>query len=390
MALSVHNEENAPVAPVQPFLDRVAELSRPELLTAAETPSTLQVNVGARCNLQCRHCHIQAGPDREEMMSREVMEACLQVFADNGFSVLDVTGGAPELHADYRWFITEGTRLALAAGNNADIKGTVLFSPFQRQNRTVPFMSATGNKGRQGGSSSAPLLGQPEKGGKTITRTNLVILTEDGFGDLPAFWAELGVEVAFSLPSWEERNTDRQRGEGTFRRAIEGLRLLNAAGYGLGKTNTSGRPLVANLVVNPGGAFLPPAQTSAEREYRQHLKEEHGVCFDSLLTITNNPLGRFGDLLEERGIYNAYMKRLSDAFNPATVENMMCRSQISVAWDGRLFDCDFNQVLNWPFEEQPTIFSVAEQGIKPRQMRLGDHCYACCAGAGSSCGGATA
>jgi MoaA/NifB/PqqE/SkfB family radical SAM enzyme len=331
-----------------------------------------------RCNLSCRHCHVQAGPERTEAMARPTLEACLEVFAKGGFTVLDITGGAPEMNPEYRWFIDEATQLAQAAG------------------------------------------------GKVITRTNLVILTEDGYGDLPEFWARRGVEVVCSLPSWVERNTDRQRGEGVFVRAIEGLRLLNAVGYGGGaapaggtegsedardttadnaggtrggtaaKTDsvdapaTGGRPLVLNIVVNPGGAFLPPSQESAEREFAQKLAEQHGVVFDHLLTITNNPIGRFGELLAQRGMYDAYLQRLADSFNPATVENMMCRSQLSVAWDGRVFDCDFNQALDWPLEQQPTIFAVAEQGVFPRELRLGDHCYACTAGAGSSCGGATA
>lgn len=326
---------------VKSFTDRVAELDRPDWLTTVDKLDTLQVNIGATCNLQCKHCHIQAGPDRNEEMSRVVMEACLKVFADNGFKVFDITGGAPELNPNYRWFVTEAARLADAAD------------------------------------------------GKVITRTNLVILTEYGFDDLPAFWADLGVEVDLSLSSWEERLVDRQRGEGVFRRAIEGLKMLNAVGYGLGKTNSSGKKLIANLVMNPNGAFLPPAQASAEREFKVKLKECYGVTFDSLFTITNNPTGRFGGFLESRGTYDAYLKRLSDNFNPTAVENMMCRSQISVSWDGRLFDCDFNQALNWPLEDQSTVFSLAEQGVRPRRLRLGDHCYACTAGAGSSCGGAT-
>jgi radical SAM/Cys-rich protein len=275
-------------------------------------------------------------------MSRTTLEACLKVFADTSCLTLDITGGAPEMNPDYRWFVAEAARLARA------------------------------------------------KNGKVITRTNLVILTEEGYGDLPAFWAEHGVEIACSLPSWEERVTDRQRGAGVFERAIEGMRALNEAGYGRGMTNAAGQALCLNIVVNPGGAFLPAPQASAEREFRQKLEERYGVGFDNLLTITNNPIGRFGAILEERGLYEGYMKRLSDTFNPLTVENMMCRSQVSVAWDGRVFDCDFNQAIDWPIEEQPTIFVIAEQGIRQRDLRLGDHCYACTAGAGSSCGGATA
>jgi radical SAM/Cys-rich protein len=324
------------------FTERIAELNHPEWLRTGESFDTLQVNIGMKCNLRCKHCHVQAGPERTEEMSRATLETCLKVFADGGFSVLDITGGAPEMNPEYRWFVEEATRIARAAG------------------------------------------------GKVITRTNLVILTEAGYGDLPVFWAERGVEVVCSLPSWEERNTDRQRGKGVFERAIAGLRMLNDAGYGHGATNAAGQDLTLNIVVNPGGAFLPPAQASAEREFKQNLKERYDVSFDHLLTITNNPVGRFGEILKERDKYDAYMKRLVDSFNPATVENMMCRSQISVSWDGRVFDCDFNQAVDWPVQEQSTIFIVSNQGAKPRPLRLGDHCYACTAGAGSSCGGATA
>jgi radical SAM/Cys-rich protein len=323
------------------FVERVSELGRPEWLRTCGKLDTLQVNIGLRCNLQCRHCHVQASPQRTEEMARSTLETCLKVFADGGFSVLDITGGAPEMNPRYRLLVEEGARLASAVG------------------------------------------------GKVITRTNAVILTEDGYGDLPAFWADRGVEVVASLPSWEARSTDRQRGDGVFERALEGLRMLNEVGYGRGLTEEDADPLVLNLVLNPGGAFLPPAQASAEREFKENLAERHGVTFDNLLTITNNPTGRFKTFLEERGTLEKYLKRLSDAFNPATVENMMCRSQLSVSWDGQTYDCDFNQAAGLPLEDQPTIFIVAEQGARTRALRLGDHCYACTAGAGSSCGGAT-
>ena len=249
--------------------------------------------------------------------------------------------------------------------------------------------------------------------GRVITRTNLAILTEPGFEDLPELWASLGVEIACSLPCYEEHNTDRQRGEGVFRQAIAGLRLLNAAGYGQGKTNSSGRPLVANLVMNPIGAYLPPPQSSLEQDFALHLKETYGVTFDRLLTMTNSPTGRFGDFLRDSGAWDSYMSELAGSFNQATVEHLMCRSQVSVSWDGRLFDCDFNQALDWPIEgpaegspegpaegpaarlperpleEQPTIFALLKHGVHVRKMRLGDHCYACTAGAGSSCCGST-
>jgi MoaA/NifB/PqqE/SkfB family radical SAM enzyme len=372
---------------MQSFIERITELEHPEWLCTSETLSTLQVNIGSRCNLRCKHCHIQASPERTEEMSRATLEACLRVFAREGFTVLDVTGGAPEMHPEYRWFIDEAAQLVF------------LRNKAKEGDCDSPDMLENGKNGEK-----------PRPEAKIITRTNLAILTEPGYGDLPAFWAERGVEVACSLPSWGQRGTDRQRGDGVFERAIEGLRLLNAVGFGMGSSagassdagtssdaevargaSQGSQPLTLNIVVNPGGAFLPPAQQSAEREFRQKLAEGYGVSFDNLLTITNNPTGRFGALLAERGTLDGYMRRLSDAFNPATVANMMCRSQISVAWDGRLFDCDFNQTLDWPLEveRQKTIFDVEEWGLKERPLRLGDHCYACTAGAGSSCGGAT-
>jgi radical SAM/Cys-rich protein len=334
------------------FVERIAALEDPTLLCTCDCLETLQVNITSRCNLTCKHCHVSGGPARAEEMSHETLADCLAVFASGEFSVLDVTGGAPELHPEFRWFVDQAARIAGAIGNSA---------------------------------------------AKVITRTNLVILTEAGFGDLPVFWAERGIEVVASLPSWDARNYDRQRGEGQFGRALEGLRLLNAAGYGVGATNAAGLPLTLNLVVNPGGAFLPPAQASAEREFREHLALQ-GLSFDHLLTITNNPTGRFAAFLTARGKLDAYLDRLEAAFNPATVPAMMCRSQISVHWDGTLYDCDFNQAAELPIEEQGTIAAVAEAlihdgslgGVLGRQLRLGDHCYACCAGAGSSCGGATA
>jgi MoaA/NifB/PqqE/SkfB family radical SAM enzyme len=319
-------------------------------------------------------------PTRLEEMSRETMEACLEVFRQGSFTTLDITGGAPELHPDYRWFVEKGAHVLA-------------------QKRLV----ARGDR---------PTA-------KIITRTNLVILTEEGFDDLPAFWARQGIEVVASLPSWEQRNYDRQRGEGFFERALKGLRMLNACGYGRSEDKTDATDTIAdgdaaglkarsttasnatqaltlNIVVNPGGAFLPPSQASAEREFREHLAEQD-LYFSHLLTITNNPTGRFAAFLKERGKLDAYLRRLEDAFNPATVPAMMCRSQISVRWDGRLYDCDFNQAAELPLKDQGRIATIASLaaklangGIKTRRLRLDNHCYACCAGAGSSCGGTTA
>jgi len=357
---------------ITPFAERVAALGQPELLHTAERLDTLQLNIGLRCNLACRHCHVEAGPERTEEMSRATMEACLKAFARGGFKTIDITGGAPELNPEYHWLVSS----AAAAVRGKHTGGKPLDGE-RRGDRQASSEKSHGEK-------------QPCGSGTVIVRTNLVILTVPTYHDLPAFWAEHGVEVVASLPSYEQRATDRQRGEGVFAAAIEGLQLLNAAGYGTGTCNAKGEPLVLNLVLNPGGAFLPPAQASAEREFKQALGNRYGVTFDSLLAITNAPGGRFRDFLLSRGLLESYMRRLSDAFNPATVSNIMCRTQLSVSWDGRLYDCDFNQAVNLPIEEPKTIEAVAEQGIKPRKLSLDDHCYVCCAGAGSSCGGTTA
>ncbi|MDR3053179.1 MAG: radical SAM/Cys-rich domain protein [Coriobacteriales bacterium] len=381
---------------MESFVERITALGRPELLETVDALTTLQVNVGTRCNLQCKHCHVQASPTRTEAMSRETLEACIRVFAQDGFQVLDITGGAPELHQDYRWLIDEGAKLVAATALAPAAPATAITAAptpapaaVAPPAPAVPATAIAPTPAPPAPAVPATAIAPAAVAGRVITRTNLVILGERGYGDLPEFWAERGVEVVASLPSWEGRSTDRQRGDGVFEQAIAGLRALNAVGYGAGAANAKGQPLVLNLVSNPGGAFLPPAQASAEREFRQNLAERYSVTFDKLLTITNNPVGRFKTFLETRGILNGYMERLGAAFNPTTVEHMMCRSQVSVAWDGRTYDCDFNQAAGLPLEDQPTIAMMAEQGTHRRALRLADHCYACTAGAGSSCGGAT-
>ncbi|MDR2493033.1 MAG: arsenosugar biosynthesis radical SAM protein ArsS [Coriobacteriales bacterium] len=329
-----------------PFALRLEQEGCAEHLVAASQLETMQLNITSRCNLQCRHCHIEAGPSRFDEMDRATMDAALDVFAGGGFGTLDITGGAPELNESYERLVTEGAARAK----------------------------------------------------RVMTRTNLVVLTLPQHRHLPALWAELGVEVVCSLPHYEQRNTERQRGPAVFEAAIEGLKALNAQGYGL----VSGK--VLNIVSNPGGAFLPPAQAAAEREFRTRLSERHGVCFDHLLTITNNPVGRFGGFLEDKGILSDYLARLYASFNPQAAAGIMCRTQVSVAPDGRLYDCDFNQAAGLPlrFERgdlliQDVAQRMAQNGatagmalLAGRSIRVGQHCYACTAGAGSSCGGATA
>lgn len=297
-----------------------------------ETLDVMQVNMGKKCNLSCKHCHIEAGLDRPEMMSREVMEACLQVFAKNDFTTLDITGGAPEMNPHFEWFVEQAA---------------------QRQIHI-------------------------------ILRTNLVILEKEEYRHLPERFAETGVEIVASLPYYSEKDTDRQRGQGVFSSCLAMLQKLNRLGYG------TSPELVLNLVYNPGGAFLPPNQAALTMDYRNKLADLYGISFNWLYTITNNPIGRFGDFLQRSGNMNSYLNRLAASYNPATVENMMCRSQLSVGWDGLLYDCDFNQALGLTINGINQIKDLIDHPITTRKIVFGNHCYACTAGAGSSCGGATA
>jgi radical SAM/Cys-rich protein len=301
----------------------------------AAVPTTLQVNVGKRCNQACHHCHVDASPIRTEVMADDVFEACLAALAGAPeLATLDITGGAPELHPRFREMVARGRAL----------------------------------------------------GRKVMVRHNLTVQFEPGFADLPRFFADHGVEVVSSLPHYTEEATDRQRGRGVYARSVEGLRALNAVGYG----REPG--LVLNLVSNPVGAFLPPAQHDLERDTRDWLLAHHGIVFNSLFTITNMPISRFAAWLRRAGNYDAYMARLEAAFNPSTLPGLMCRSLVSVGYDGRLYDCDFNQMLELGLEAgQPaTIFEFDRRRLQGRPIRTGEHCFGCTAGAGSSCGGAIA
>jgi radical SAM/Cys-rich protein len=295
---------------------------------------TLQVNVGKKCNQTCRHCHVDAGPERKEVMPDAVVEACLAVLEKSAIPTLDVTGGAPELHPRFR----EIVRRARALGR------------------------------------------------RVMDRCNLTITQTAGHEDLPEFLARNQVEVVASLPYWSLRQTDAQRGDGVFEASIAALQRLNEAGYA-----RDGSGLVLNLVTNPVGAFLPANQGSLEREWKRELQRRHGVLFNRLYTITNMPISRFLEFLIDSGNLAAYMEKLLAAFNPAAVDGLMCRNLISVGWDGRLYDCDFNQMLEMAL---PTsIFDLARAGAKlldGRVIQTGQHCFGCTAGAGSSCGGALA
>ncbi|MCC7441404.1 MAG: arsenosugar biosynthesis radical SAM protein ArsS [Bdellovibrionales bacterium] len=294
-----------------------------------------QVNAGKMCNQTCRHCHVDAGPDRREIMTRETFEACLKVIAATEIPTVDLTGGAPEMNPHFRWFVEEVTRL----------------------------------------------------GRKTMVRCNLtIILANERFRDLPEFFARNRVHVVSSLPYFEKAHTDRQRGDQVFEKSIEALKLLNAQGYG---REGSGLPL--DLVYNPSGAFLPGAQASLETEFKKALQSRYGITFNALYTITNMPISRFLEYLQNSGNLDDYMERLVNAYNPAAAAGVMCRNTISVGWDGKLYDCDFNQMLDIPVASQgsKTVFDFDARALGSRSIAVDQHCYGCTAGAGSSCGGAT-
>jgi radical SAM/Cys-rich protein len=293
----------------------------------------LQVNVGKLCNQTCRHCHVDAGPERREVMSRETMTVCLDVLARAGIPTVDVTGGAPEMNPHFRWFVTEARNL----------------------------------------------------GCHVIDRCNLTILLAPGHDGLPAFLAGQRVEVVASLPCYSAQNTDAQRGSGVFEKSITALRRLNALGYGRPDSG-----LILTLVYNPLGPSLPPPQPGLEADYRRELAAQYGVVFNRLHTITNMPISRFLDDLVQRGRLDEYMAKLVTAYNPAAAAGVMCRTLLSVGWDGRLYDCDFNQMLDLgPAAGLPRHIRDFDVGaLAGRQIVTGQHCYGCTAGSGSGCQGA--
>ena len=305
---------------------------------AAASLQVLQVNVGKRCNQACHHCHVDAGPDRREVMSDGIVDACLDLLARSGIPTLDITGGAPELHPRFREIVTTATGL----------------------------------------------------GRHVMDRCNLTITTLPAYSDLPEFLAAHRVEVVASLPSYAASSTDRQRGDGVFEASIGALKRFNACGYGV-----DGSGLQLNLVTNPVGAFLPAAQAALERDWKRELQRKHGIVFNRLYTITNMPISRYLEWLEHSGNLQAYLDKLVQAFNPAAVPGVMCRTTLSVGWDGRLFDCDFNQMLELglvtgvPQSVVDLTGDAAIARLAGRAIVTGPHCFGCTAGAGSSCGGAT-
>jgi radical SAM/Cys-rich protein len=294
-----------------------------------------QINVGKRCNQVCGHCHVDAGPDRMEMMTEETAAECLRTLERTSIPTVDITGGAPELNPNFRWLVEQARHL----------------------------------------------------GRHVIDRCNLTVLLLKGKEDLAEFLAFHRVELICSLPYFQERETDRQRGEGVFDRSVEALRTLNALGYGV-----SGSGLVLNLVHNPVGAFLPPAQAALEADFRRALDRKFGIQFNHLYCITNMPISRFLEFLLRSGNYAQYMEKLAQAFNPSAVAGLMCRNTISVGWDGRLYDCDFNQMLDLEvrFDAPRHVSSFDIAALNRRRIATARHCLGCTAGSGSSCGGATA
>ena len=286
----------------------------------------LQMNIGRKCNLLCKHCHVNAGPARTEEMSKEVMDACLTFAKEQNIATIDITGGAPEMNPHLEYLIEESSRIC----------------------------------------------------NHVIIRTNLVILLEEEYEQLMEVYTKNKVEIVCSLPYYRAAEMDKVRGEGSFDKAIEVIKHLNAIGYGRNPE------LVLNMVYNPAGAFFPPDQEAMEKEYKQKLSQDFGIEFNSLYTLYNNPMGRFGAFLQRSGNLKRYMKKLFDAFNADTVGALMCRTQISVDYDGQLYDCDFNLAAGIPVVGNQKIFDVTGKLYQVRKIRMDKHCYACTAGAGSS------
>ena len=305
---------------------------------------TLQANITKTCNQACRHCHVDASPARTEKMSREGIERLVGILRGHPqIRKLDITGGAPELHPDFDWLVVEAVKL----GRHV----------MARHNLTVQFD------------------GHP--------------VTKESKEYLPEFYAQHRVEVISSLPYYQEYFTDAQRGSGVFQKSIKALQRLNAVGYG-----REGSGLVLNLVYNPVGPYLPAAQATLQADYKRELADKFGIVFNGLFTITNMPINRFRLHLEKSGQYEAYMEKLLAAFNPVAAGGVMCRALISVAWDGTLYDCDFNQMLEMKIAngggKPATIFDFDFDALMRRRIRFDSHCLGCTAGAGSSCGGTTA
>ena len=300
---------------------------RPKLL------EVLQINLGYMCNQVCSHCHVDAGPDRKEIMTMETMLQCLKVISETDVQTLDLTGGAPEMHPHFRWFVKEATKAGIE---------------------------------------------------DFIVRSNLtIILANKKYHDLPEFFRQYNIHVVSSLPFYRKEKTDRQRGDGVFDKSIKALQMLNSVGYG-----KEGSNLKLDLVYNPAGAFLPKDQAAMERDFKKTLKTDFDIDFQNLFSITNLPISRFLEYLIASENYEDYMTALVEAFNPSAVENVMCTNTISVGWDGWLYDCDFNQMLDLKVASKVRhISEFQEEILQDREIAISQHCYGCTAGAGSSCQG---
>jgi radical SAM/Cys-rich protein len=313
------------------FAQRLADYS---IALRRGRPEILQVNVGKLCNLTCVHCHVNAGPKRKEIMSRETIDRIIGWFGKTDIPTIDLTGGAPEMIPDFRYFIEQVKSL------------------------------------------------QPTR--HVIDRCNLTILLERGYEDLAPFLARNKVEIIASMPCYSAENVNAQRGEGVFEGSIAALQVLNSLGYGIDPE------LPLHLIYNPVGAFLPPSQAELEADYKRELKKHFGIVFNKLYTLTNLPIGRFVSYLRRNNKLDEYMELLVQAFNPATIDGLMCRNTISVGWRGEVYDCDFNQQLGMQWNNGARIFlwGVDPKDIENREIMTGNHCFGCTAGAGSSCGGA--
>jgi radical SAM/Cys-rich protein len=295
---------------------------------------TLQVNLGRYCNLACIHCHVESGPTRTEMMNRETVDAVLRFLASSNISALDITGGAPELNPNFDYLVESAVSL----------------------------------------------------GRHVMDRCNLTVIFEAGKDYLPEFFKKHQLELVCSLPCYSQENVDKQRGKGTFDASIRALQSLNEIGYG-----QAGSDLILNLVYNPVGPHLPPPQQKLEQDYKRILAENFGIVFNQLYCLTNMPITRYATHLKLRGEYDRYLELLANNFNGATLDQVMCRNLISVGWEGSVYDCDFNQMLNLPIRDRAGkplhISSLSIEQVRNNTITVGDHCYACTAGAGSSCGG---
>jgi radical SAM/Cys-rich protein len=317
---------------MQPFIEKL-RLNGQSLNRRAI--DVLQVNMGRYCNLACIHCHVESGPTRKEMMSRETVDAVLRFLAGTSIPTLDVTGGAPELHGDFDYLVESARNL----------------------------------------------------GRHVMDRCNLTVIFEPGKEYLPEFFQRHQVELVCSLPCYSQENVDKQRGKGTFDSSIRALQRFNQVGYGQADSG-----LVLNLVYNPVGPHLPPAQNKLEEDYKRILREQFGIVFNHLFCLTNMPITRYATHLKLRNEYDRYVELLETNFNAATLDQVMCRNLISIGWEGLVYDCDFNQMLDLPLRDRAgnplDIASLALDQVVNRPITVGNHCYACTAGCGSSCGGA--